>query len=68
MSNHDDSISFGVDSGKLGHDEGGRMRIEISGRFVGEDDFGTGDDGTGDSGALLLTARELGGEIIFFFF
>ncbi len=44
------------------------MGIEVSGRLVGEDDFGLGDDGAGDSGALLLTAGELIRIIILFIF
>ena len=32
--------------------------IEVSGRLVGEDDLGSGDECSGDSDALLLTARQ----------
>ena len=44
------------------------MGVEIAGGFVGEDDFGVGDDGAGDGDALLLAAGELVGVVVFFFF
>src|SRR5437763_6539453 len=38
---------------------GGILRVEITGRFVGDEDARIGDDGAGDGDALLLTAGEL---------
>ncbi len=68
MGDHDDGVAFGVDALELFHDGEGGVGVEIARRFVGEDDFGVGDDGAGDGDALLLTAGELIGVIIFFFF
>ncbi len=68
MGDHDDSVALGVDALEFFHDGEGRVGVEIAGRLVGEDDFGVSDDGAGDGDALLLTAGELVGVVIFFFF
>ena len=68
MSDHNDSVALGVDTFEFFHNGEGRVRVEVAGWFVGKDDFWVGDDGAGDGDALLLTARELIGVLIFFFF
>ncbi len=68
MGNHDDCIAGGMNLFELFHDDMGRMRVEVTSRLVGEDDFGLRDDSASDSGALLLAAGELIGIIIFFIF
>ena len=40
-----------------------RLRVEVAGRLVGEDDGRFGDQGAGDGDALLLAAGELGGPV-----
>ena len=67
MSDHNDSVAFGVDTAEFVHNEGGRVGVEVPGRFVSEDDFWLGDYSAGDGGALLLPARELERAIVFFF-
>ena len=42
-------------------DLGARLRVEVAGRLVGEDDGGLVDQRAGDRDALLLAARELRG-------
>ncbi len=43
---------------------GGRGRVEVAGRLVGEDDCRLRDQGARDRDALLLAARELGGAVL----
>ena len=40
-----------------------RLRVEVAGRLVGEDDGGPGDQRAGDRDPLLLAAGELGGPV-----
>src|SRR5579864_8500175 len=40
------------------------LRIEIAGRFVGEDDPGIVDQSTRDANALLLATGKLGGQVV----
>ena len=40
------------------------LRIEVAGRLVGEQDQRLAGDGAGDRDALLLTARELAGQVL----
>ena len=68
MGNHDNSVALGVDAFKFLHDDMRRVGVEIASRLVGENNFGFRDDGAGDCGALLLTAGELIGHIVFFVF
>ena len=67
MSDHDNGVAFAVDALKLFHNDGRRVRVEVSGWLVGKDNFRVGDDGAGNCSALLLTARELEGKIVLFF-
>ena len=40
------------------------LRVEVTRRFVGEDELGVGDDGAGDGHTLLLAARQLLWEVL----
>ena len=64
VGDHDDGLAELVDRGaKQVEDAAARLRVEVAGRLVGEDDGGTGDQRPGDRDPLLLPARELGGPV-----
>ena len=44
---------------RLVHHFHARFGFESSGRLIGKDDFGFGDEGTGDGYTLLLSSRHL---------
>ena len=46
------------------HHLGGGVAVEVSGRFVGEDDRGLTDKGPGNADPLLLAAGHLGGPVL----
>ena len=57
---HDDGASvFLVQLVEEFHHFGPHLRVEVTGRFVGQDDVGIAHDGTGDGYTLALTAGEL---------
>jgi len=60
MSADNDSRALPVDFFKETHDFKSQFRIQISGRFIGEYDFGIIYHGAGDGDALLFTVRKLG--------
>ena len=62
---HNNCVAFGMDAAKFFHDNMRTAGVEISGRFVGEDDFRSSDKGTSNSDTLFLAARKLGREEIF---
>ncbi|CAE7229328.1 bsn, partial [Symbiodinium necroappetens] len=65
VGNHDDGgAGFFVELDEEGHDGVGGNFVEVSGRLVGDEDGGVGDDGAGDGDALLLAAGELAGEVV----
>ena len=61
---HHDARAFLVQPDQDLHDLGAVLGIEIAGRFVGEDQVRLMDDRARDRDALLLTARELPGQVI----
>ena len=49
---------------KEGEDRFGCLRVEIAGRLIGGEDGWVGGEGARNRDALLLSAREFGGEFI----
>src|SRR5215469_5037662 len=56
-----DGGAFAVETTEQRHDFRGLLRVQISGRLVGQEQAGLVDDRPGDPHQLLLPARELGG-------
>src|SRR5262245_55854382 len=54
----EDGRALGVQLLEEGEDLPARVRVEVAGRLVGEDDRGPGEDGPCDRDALSLAARE----------
>lgn len=67
MSDHNNGIALSVNVTEFFHHNMRRAGIEIAGGFVGEDDFWFSHDGARNGYALLLTARELAGHVVFAF-
>lgn len=67
VSDHNNGIALSVNVAEFFHDDVRGAGIEIAGGFVGEDDFWFSHDSTRNSYALLLTARELAGHVVFAF-
>ena len=67
MGNHDDGITFGMNTTQFFHNKVGVSTIKVTGRFIGKDDFRGGNEGASNGDALFLTTRELVGIIIFAF-
>ena len=65
VGHHDDGGAFLVEVGEQVHHLATVLRVEVTCRFVGEDELGVGDDGAGDGHPLLLTARQLLREVVF---
>ena len=64
VGDHDHRLAELVDRlAQQAQDVGARLRVEVAGRLVGEDDGRFGDQGAGDGDALLLAAGELGGPV-----
>ena len=64
MGDHDDALAEFVDgAAQQVHDLGGRVRVEVAGGLVGDDDGGATHEGAGDGDALLLAAGHLGGAV-----
>ena len=63
MCYHNDGGSFLVQFGQQIHHFGSVLRVEVTGRFVGQNQFGIRDYGTGDGYTLLLSAGELLGKV-----
>ena len=61
---HHDRGSGAVDAIEQAHDADRRRRVEVSGRLVGEQDQRTVHERARDRHALLLTAGELGREVV----
>ena len=59
-----DRAARAVQVDEQGEDVGGRGRVEVAGRLVGEDQRGLGHQGAGDRDALLLAARQLAGPVV----
>jgi hypothetical protein len=59
VGHHDDGAAFIIQPPQQRHDLGAGRRVEVTGRFVGEDDLGVVHHGAGDGNTLLLTPREL---------
>ncbi len=57
----DDGVAVGVELVEEGHDLVAGFGVEVSGRFVGENDGGAVDEGACDGDALTLTAGEFVG-------
>ena len=55
---HDYRGTVGIEFLQQGHHFVAIGGVEVTGRLVGQDDFGIGDDGTGYGDTLLLTATE----------
>lgn len=66
MGNLDDGGAGFVEPFEELHDLVALCGVEITGGFIGENEFGILNDGTGDADKLLLTAGELVGEEILF--
>ena len=64
VGDHDDGGALIVQLAQEVHYLAAVLRIKVSRRLVGEDDFRTGDDGAGNGDTLLLTAGELAGEML----
>ena len=47
-----------------GEDAVGGEGVEVAGGFVGEQEFGAGDEGSGDGKALLLASGEFAGAMV----
>ena len=62
----DDRGSAAVELLEQLHDFTGLIRVEVAGRFVGENQPRAGDDGAGDAHELLLAAGQLAGIQILF--
>ena len=56
---HDDGGALGIELGKELHHFEAVLRVEVSRRLVGKNEFGLADNGTGDGHSLLLTSRNL---------
>ena len=56
VSDEDDGAAFLAELGKEGEDGFTGVRVEVSGRLIGEDDFGTVHESARDGGPLLLAA------------
>ena len=56
---HDGATVLLVQLLEQSEDVGTHLRVEVTCRLVGEDDFRIADDGAGDGDTLALTAREL---------
>ena len=52
---HDGASVLLVQLLEQSEDVGTHLRVEVTCRFVGEDDFGVADDGTGNGNTLALT-------------
>ena len=61
---HDGHSLFLVQFLQQVHHFHARFGVEGSGRFIGKDDFGFGDEGTGDGYTLLLSSRHLVGIMV----
>ena len=59
VGDHDDGGALGIQLGEQVHDLLAVLRVEVTRRLVGKDEFGLDHYGTGDGNALLLTAGEL---------
>ena len=64
MGHHDDGGTLVVQLTEQFHHLATVLGVKVAGRLIGQDKFRTGYDGTGDGYALLLTARELTGEVL----
>jgi hypothetical protein len=64
VGDHHDGVPLVVELAEQIHDLGGRERVEVAGRLVGEDHPRVGDECTRDRHALLLTARQLVGQVV----
>ena len=64
VGDHDDRLPEAFDRGASQLEElGGRSRVEVAGRLVGEDQLGPGHHRPGGGDALLLAARQLRGPV-----
>ena len=64
VSDHDDGeFLFVIESFEEIHDTGAGFGIEVSGGFIGEEDFGAGDESAGDGTALEFATGEFGGSM-----
>ena len=61
---HADRRAFAVQLAEQLHDGFAVLRVEVSGRLVRQQDRRGAGDGAGDRDALLLTARELRGQVL----
>ena len=61
---HADRRAFAVQLAQQLHHRFAVLRVEVSGRLVREQDRRRAGDGAGDRDALLLTARELAGQVL----
>jgi len=61
---HDDGGTLLVEAGEDGHDLFAGVGVEVTGGFVGEDEFGSVGQGACDGDALDLSAREFAGAVI----
>ena len=64
MGDHDDGFALVVELAQEPHDLVARVRVEIAGRLVRQNDMRIVDQGTGDGHALLLAAGKLRGPVI----
>ena len=64
MRDDDDGAALFVEALEEREDIFAGLGVEGSGRFVGKDDGGVGDDGPGDGDALFLSAGELVGLVV----
>lgn len=64
VGDHDDGGSVLVEFREQLHHLGTVLRVEVTGRLIGEDELRTEDHSTGDGHALLLTAGELVREVL----
>ena len=64
VGDHADRGAFAVQLAQQLHDRFAVLRVEVAGRLVREQDRGRAGDRAGDRDALLLTARELAGQVL----
>ena len=68
VGDEDDGVALRMEFVEEAHDLVAGLRIEVSGRLVGEEDGRLVDEGAGNRDALALSARELVGFVVHAFF
>ena len=64
MRDHDDRTTFAMELGQQIHDLFSRIRVEVSGRFVGKDDLWVVGQGSREGDSLLLALAKFFGQVV----